>query len=169
MESSDRLGVIHSPQTGFPTPSGQTERPNAAEAEQPAPPDAPDAFEMPASDVSDLDALPLGFPSATPEVITAAWLRLQARHLLREFLSAVPRSEAETTLTLLRPDGTRRTLTRAQLSAAIDRLRPRQRQILRLAVEARWSQEQVCTYLNHISARTLQRDQAEALDLLAQL
>ncbi len=166
MESSDGSGAMNSPHAGFPSPSGQIRRPDAEDAGQPTP---PDALELVIGDAADLEALPLGFPGAAPEVITAAWLRLQARHLIREFLSAVPRSESETTLTLLRLDGTRRTLTRAQLSTAIDRLRPRQRQILRLAVEACWSQEEVCAYLNHISARTLQRDQAEALDLLAQL
>ena len=44
-----------------------------------------------------------------------------------------------------------------------------QKHIIRLAVEERRSQEEVCALLNGISLRTLQRDQAEALDLLAQL
>jgi hypothetical protein len=48
-------------------------------------------------------------------------------------------------------------------------MRPRQKHIIRLAVEERRSQEEVCVLLNGISLRTLQRDQAEALDLLAQL
>jgi DNA-directed RNA polymerase specialized sigma24 family protein len=68
-----------------------------------------------------------------------------------------------------RTGGTPRTITRAELTAAIDRMRPHQRQIIRLAVEERRSQEEVCALLNGISVRTLQRDQAEALDLLAQL
>jgi hypothetical protein len=116
-----------------------------------------------------LDPLALRFPGTPPEVITPAWLRLQARQILREFLAAVPRAEAATTLAFLRPDGTPRTLTRAQLSVAIDLLRPRQRQIVRLVVEERWSHRQVCDYLHHISPRTLERDLAEALDVLAQL
>ena len=37
------------------------------------------------------------------------------------------------------------------------------------ALEERRSQEEVCALLNGISLHTLQRDQAEALDLLAQL
>jgi DNA-directed RNA polymerase specialized sigma24 family protein len=81
--------------------------------------------------------------------------------------SVVPRSQPSMTLVYPRPDGTLRTITRAELSAAIDRMRPRQKQIIRLAVEERRSQEEVCALLNGISLRTLQRDQAEALDLLA--
>jgi DNA-directed RNA polymerase specialized sigma24 family protein len=68
-----------------------------------------------------------------------------------------------------RLDGTPRTISRAEFTAAIDRMRPRQKHIIRLAVEERRSQEEVCALLNGISLRTLQRDQAEALDLLAQL
>jgi hypothetical protein len=48
-------------------------------------------------------------------------------------------------------------------------MRPRQKQIMHLAVEERRSQEEVCALLNGISLRTLQGDQAEALDLLAHL
>jgi hypothetical protein len=48
-------------------------------------------------------------------------------------------------------------------------MRPCQKQIIRLAVEERRTQEEVCALLYGISLRTLQRDQAEALDLLAQL
>jgi DNA-directed RNA polymerase specialized sigma24 family protein len=91
------------------------------------------------------------------------------RQLIREFLAVVPRSQVSTTITFPRPDGTPRTMSRAELSAAIDRMRPRQKHIIRLAVEERRAQEEVCTLLNGISLRTLQRDQAEALDLLAQL
>ena len=97
------------------------------------------------------------------------WLRLQVRQLLREFLAVVPRSQAYTTVTFPRPDSTPRTISRAELSTAVDRMRPRQKQIIRLAVEECRTQEEVCALLNGISLRTLQRDQAEALDLLAQL
>ena len=133
-----------------------------------------DALESVAGDAvgmgqNTLDALALRFPGTAPDVMTESWLRFQARQLIREFLSAVPRSEANTVLAFLRPDGTTRVLTRAQLSAAIDLLRPRQRQSVRLALEDRWPHTQVCDYLNHISLRTLERDLAEALDLLAQL
>jgi hypothetical protein len=132
-------------------------------------PAPPNAIETGKVDSIDLHILPLGMSDAAPDVVTPAWLRLQARQLLREFLGAVPRSEPEAALTFLRLDGTARTLTRAQLSAAIDRLRPRQRQIMRLAVEERWPHQKVCAYLNHVSLRTVERDQAEALDLLAML
>jgi hypothetical protein len=105
----------------------------------------------------------------TAEAAHLAHMRVQTRQLLREFLRAVPRREEDATLALVRPDGTTRLLTRAELSAAIDRLRPRQRQIMRLAVEERWSRQRVCEYLRHISIKTFERDQVEALDLLAQL
>ena len=99
----------------------------------------------------------------------ALLLRASNRRNIREFLRAVPRSETETTLTLVRPDGSARLITRAQLSTAIDRLRPRQRQIIRLGLEERWSRPRICAYLHNISVKTLERDQTEALDILAQL
>ncbi|HEY7779183.1 MAG TPA: hypothetical protein VIC85_03120 [Ktedonobacterales bacterium] len=102
---------------------------------------------------------------ASPE----AHMRVRARQQIREFLRAVPRREEHATLALIRPDGTLRLLTRAQLSAAIDHLRPRQRQIMRLAIEERWPRQRVCEYLRHISLKTFERDQVEALDLLALL
>lgn len=105
----------------------------------------------------------------TTEASHQARMRVQARQLLREFLRAVPRREEDATLALVHPDGTTRLLTRAELSTAIDRLRPRQRQIMRLAVEERWSRQRVCEYLRHISIKTFERDQVEALDILAQL
>jgi hypothetical protein len=118
-----------------------------------------------------IDALPLGtaVPMTGENLAESDWLRLEVRGLIREFLSVVPRSQPAATLVFPRLDGTPRALTRAELTAAIDRMRPRQKQIIRLAVEERRSQEEVCALLNGISLRTLQRDQAEALDLLAQL
>lgn len=106
-------------------------------------------------------------PARSSEAIHTAWLRVRARQQLREFLRAVPRREAQATLALMRPDGTTRVFTRAELSAAIDRLRPRQRQIIRLAIEDRWPRQRVCEYLRHISIKTFERDQVEALDRIA--
>ncbi|HEU5348115.1 MAG TPA: hypothetical protein VFU63_05840 [Ktedonobacterales bacterium] len=104
------------------------------------------------------------------DMTSADWQqRAHTRQLIREFLRAVPRSETETTLVIVRTDGEQRLLTRAQLSAAIDRLRPRQRQIVRLALEERWPRQRVCEYLHNISIKTLERDQVEALDILAEL
>lgn len=97
------------------------------------------------------------------------WQRSQTRRLLREFLRAVPRTETDATLVIMRPDGTQHVLTREQLAYAIDRLRPRQRQIVRLTIEERWPRQRVCEYLHNISLKTLERDQVEALDLLANL
>ncbi len=100
---------------------------------------------------------------------TPTWYRTQARQLIREFLRAVPRSEPDVPLAFVGPDGVPRTITRGQFTARIDRLRPRQRQIIRLSIEERWSRQRVCDYLSHISYKTLERDQVEALDLLAQM
>lgn len=106
---------------------------------------------------------------AGASVLTEAMRRAQTRALIREFLRAVPRSEESAVLPLVRADGVTRQLTRAQLTYAIDRLRPRQRQIVRLGIEERWPRQKVCAYLRGISMKTLERDQAEALDILAQL
>ena len=95
--------------------------------------------------------------------------RARMRAVLREFLRAVPRREEKATLALVHPDGRTRVFTRAELSAAIDRLRPRQRQIIRLAIEERWPRQRVCEYLRHISLKTFERDQVEGLDLLTQM
>jgi DNA-directed RNA polymerase specialized sigma24 family protein len=104
------------------------------------------------------------------DINSADWQqRAHTRQIIREFLRAVPRSETETALVIVRPDGEQRLLTRAQLSTAIDRLRPRQRQIVRLALEERWPRQRVCEYLHNISIKTLERDQVEALDILAEL
>lgn len=92
--------------------------------------------------------------------------RAHARQMLREFLRAVPRSEEGVRIEIPHPDGTMRAYTRGELSLAIDRLRPRQRQILRLAVEERWPRQRVCEYLHNISMKTLERDQVEGLDIL---
>jgi hypothetical protein len=108
-----------------------------------------------------------GERAATP--LTDAMRRAQLRAMIREFLRAVPRSEPETILTLPRPDGEERALTRAELTAAIDHLRPRMRQIVRLGIEERWPRQKVCVYLRGISMKTLERDQVEALDILASL
>jgi DNA-directed RNA polymerase specialized sigma24 family protein len=135
----------------------------------PAAPDIPDVLQPSEDDEVAMDADAYG-PYVLPEEATPEWLRMQqARLLLREFLSVVPRSEEATTITFLRVDGAQQTLSRQELSAAIDRMRPRQRQIVRLAIESHWSQERVCAVLKGISVRTVQRDLAEALDLLAQL
>lgn len=107
--------------------------------------------------------------SATATTLTEAMRRAQTRALIREFLRAVPRAEESAVLPLVRADGSTRLLTRAQLTTAIDRLRPRQRQIVRLGIEERWPRQKVCAYLRGISMKTLERDQAEALDILAQL
>jgi DNA-directed RNA polymerase specialized sigma24 family protein len=134
-----------------------------------AAPDIPDVLQLPEEDEVAVDADAYG-PYALPEEGTPEWLRMQqARLLLREFLSVVPRTEETTTITFLRVDGTQQTLSRQELSAVIDRMRPRQRQIVRLAIESHWSQERVCAELKGISVRTVQRDLAEALDQLAEL
>lgn len=99
---------------------------------------------------------------------SAASQRFYTRRLIQEFLTSVPRSEPEASLTFLRFDGTLRVLTRAELSEIIDHLRPRQRQLVRLAIEERWPRQRVCDYLQ-ISLKTFERHHQEVLDLLAQM
>ena len=111
----------------------------------------------------------LGARGSAATALTEAMRRAQTRALIREFLRAVPRGEESAVLPLVRADGVTRLLTRVQLTTAIDRLRPRQRQIVRLGIEERWPRQKVCAYLRGISMKTLERDQAEALDILAQL
>lgn len=146
-------------QPGWPGRPGLGKRPEQADAHE----DTCDAHETSLPGAAAADALEMAETSA------AAWERVHNRQMIREFLRAVPRSEPEATLALLRVDGSTRVLTRAELSAAIDRLRPRQRQIMRLALEERWSRQRVCDYLKGISIKTFERDQVEALDILAQL
>jgi hypothetical protein len=100
----------------------------------------------------------------------AAWeLRVHTRQLIREFLRSVPRAEEQTTLPLITADGRARLVTRGQMSAAIDRMRPRMRQVVHLTLEEGWSRQRVCAYLRNFSMKTLERDQVEGLDLLTDL
>jgi hypothetical protein len=94
--------------------------------------------------------------------------KLVNRQRLREFLRAVPRTEPETWLELLGPEpGTPpRFVARQTLTEAIEQMHPRMRQIIRLTLEKRNTRPQVQAYLNDISPRTLERDQAAGLDLL---
>ncbi len=119
----------------------------------------PDSLEAP-----EADAWPTWVPAAP-----SAPAGVLARQQLREFLRAVPRAETEAKVALARPDGTTRLVTRAELSAAIDQLRPRQRETVRLALEERWTRQRVCAYLHHISVKTFERDQNDALDRLSRL
>jgi hypothetical protein len=165
---SDEYGAMRAYQPQPREPGQAPRREGPRDARRPEEPDALEGLPE-GSDVAELLGFAQGSAVPGPPPGSDAWLRLQTRQLIREFLRAVPRSEPEATIAIVRPDGTPRLLTRAQLSAAIDRLRPRQRQIMRLAVEERWPRQKVCEYLNHISIKTFERDQVEALDLLAQL
>lgn len=107
-------------------------------------------------------------PPGHSDLSTAASQRFYTRRLIQEFLTSVPRSEPEARLTFLRFDGTLRVLTRAELSEIIDNLRPRHRQLVRLAIEERWPRQRVCDYLQ-ISLKTFERHHQEVLDLLAQM
>jgi hypothetical protein len=77
----------------------------------------PDSLEAP-----EADAWPMWEPAAPP-------VRQPPRQPLREFLRAVRREDSEAELALVHPDGSIRLVTRAELSAAIDALRPRQRRL----------------------------------------
>ena len=167
MGSDDGQWPQRSPESGMWTRFGQTPRPGQPPRE-PRRPEPPDTLEMPPM-AADVSPLAEEVPSYASSVATPAWYRRQARQLIREFLRAVPRSEPDATLVFLRPDGAPRMVTRAQLSTAIDRLRPRMRQIVRLAIEERWPRQRVCDYLQHISIKTFERDFTEALDTLMKL
>lgn len=131
------------------------------------PPDPADVMERLSDDTWGMDGEVTTGTALSPSRVPS-WPADQARQVLREFLRAVPRAEPAATLALTRPDGSVAAFTRAQLTAAIDALRPRQRQIVRLTLEEGWTRQRVCDYL-HISLKTLVRDQAEALDALAHL
>lgn len=172
MWSDDGRGPRPGGDSGGMAEFGQTRRPgqlprNPHGFHEPRRPEPPDALETPPG----ADASPLGeaLPAHGSRVATPAWYRQHARQLIREFLRAVPRSEPEATLVFLRPDGAPRMVTRAQLTEAIDRLRPRMRQIVRLGIEERWPRQRVCDYLQHISLKTFERDFTEALDILMEL
>lgn len=107
-------------------------------------------------------------PPGHLDLSSAASQRFYTRRLIQEFLTSVPRSEPEARLTFLRFDGTLRVLTRAELSEIVDNLRPRHRQLVRLAIEERWPRQRVCDYLQ-ISLKTFERHHQEVLDLLAQM
>ena len=159
-------GSRHLGAGGMPQPrggvgqGGKIERPDAADALA----GAPGADAWPEDEMG--GAEPVWHPSP---LSAETKLRLKTRQELREFLRAVPRVEENATLAIMRPDGTTRVLTRGELSRAIDRMRPRMRQVMRLAVEERWSRQRVCEYLRHISIKTFERDQVEGLDMLAAL
>lgn len=106
------------------------------------------------------------FPGAEADILTPGTLGGGLRLVVREFLEAVPRSQAQASIALVRPDGSTRVFTRREFSAAVDALRPRMRQIVRLSVEERWPRQRVCDYLNNISIKTFERDHAEAFDAL---
>ncbi len=103
-----------------------------------------------------------------PPVALADARRLENRQRLREFLRATPRHEAESELILL--GATDRSpnvmVTRAWLTAAIDELRPQIRQVIRLTLEKRRTHKEAREYMQGISERTLERDQAAGLDAL---
>ena len=111
---------------------------------------------------------PVGPQGGATDVDSSSWRRMRARNLIREFLRSTPRTEAEEEFTFQRPDGAARTVTRADLSAAVDRMRPRMRRIIRLAVEEHWSRKRVCEHLG-ISIKTYERDHVEALDALVEM
>ena len=93
------------------------------------------------------------------------------RQRLRDFLRAVPRTESGTWLELLgpKPGMPPRYVSRQTLTQAIERMPTRMWQIIRLTLEKRNSRPEVQAYMNDISLRTLERDQARGLDMLIDL
>jgi|SRR5579883_2185034 len=152
----------------LPTPQIRPSRPGM--------PAAPDTDTLIEGDVvtdhdagTSMDGMFTGVAPDVVDTIAVEDARHQARQALREFLSAVPRSESETMITFMRPDGVVCTLSRGRLSAVIDQMRFRQRQSVRWCVEERWPRERVSAALQGVSIRTIQRDVTEALDLLIEL
>lgn len=153
--------VSRLPDVGGPSEQLQDDASNPADDLSPA-----------GSDTSPVDAYLTPDQTALPhdriDLSSAVGQRFYTRRLIQEFLTSVPRSEPEARLTFLRFDGTLRVLTRAQFSEIIDNLRPRHRQLVRLAIEERWPRQRVCDYLQ-ISLKTFERHHQEVLDLLAQM
>ncbi len=94
--------------------------------------------------------------------------RAENRRRLREFLRATPRKEVKAQLELLGPkeNSPAVLVTRAQVTAAIDDLRPQVRQVIRLTLEERWTRKEAQDYLHGVSPRTLEREQVAGLDEL---
>ncbi|HLW02564.1 MAG TPA: hypothetical protein VKT82_28180 [Ktedonobacterales bacterium] len=101
-----------------------------------------------------------------PPTAPADAQRAENRHRLREFLRATPRTEANSQLELLGLTAGTPTVvvTRAQLTASIEKLRPQTRQVIRLTLEERWTRKEAQEYLHDIGARTLEREQVAGLD-----
>ena len=92
--------------------------------------------------------------------------RIENRRRVREFLRVTPREETHNRLTLLGRGEEEPPLvvTRAQLTEAIERLRPLYHKIIVLTMEQRRSRQEVRDALHGISERTLERAQAAGLD-----
>ena len=103
-----------------------------------------------------------------PPTAPADTRRAENRRRLREFLRATPRAEAKSQLELLGlTAGTPVVIvTRAQLTASIEKLRPQTRQVIRLTLEERKTRKEAQDYLHDIGARTLEREQVAGLDEL---
>ena len=173
MWGNDGKGSLLPSSTGMPGPTRQAgqrmsgEPPERADRTETA--DGADARVDPLDvegmeSINDADAR-MGFPIGAASVDNPAFRRMRARRAIREFLRSMPRTETTQALTFLRPDGEPRTVTRAEVSAAVDRMRPRMRRIICLAVEEHWPRKRVCEHLG-ISIKTYERDHVEALDAL---
>jgi hypothetical protein len=94
--------------------------------------------------------------------------RIENRRRVREFLRVTPREEPHNRLTLLAAGEEEPPLvvTRAQLTEAIERLRPQYHKIIVLSMEQRRSRQEVREALHGISERTLERAQAAGLDTI---
>jgi DNA-directed RNA polymerase specialized sigma subunit len=103
-----------------------------------------------------------------PPAAPADARRAENRRRLREFLRATPREEAESQLELLglTAGAPAVIVTRGQLTAAIEELRPQARQVIRLTLEERRTRRETREYLHGISERSLERYQATGLDEL---
>jgi DNA-directed RNA polymerase specialized sigma24 family protein len=89
------------------------------------------------------------------------------RALVREFLRCTPASDPEAALTWRGADGRLRRLTRRQLTARIQWLRPRMKRIVEQHHLLKRPRAEIVAELG-CSMKTFERDEQEAMDLLAQ-
>jgi len=87
------------------------------------------------------------------------------RRLVRDFLRTVPREPEEAVLIVPRPDGSERDVRRAEVTAALVRLRPRLRRVLEECLEHHRRREDVADELS-VSLHTIERDLMEGLDII---
>lgn len=91
----------------------------------------------------------------------------EVRATVREFLRTYSREEGAEVLELVLPSGKTATVTRQDLSDAIDHLRFRMRRIVRACAENRVRRQDMCDVL-YISMKTLERDEVAGINAIVE-